>query len=240
MLGVARRTSAALRPFAFGPAAGQWKGLTFVRTFSAVPPRKTDATRQPTMGQPTTTASHNEAATAPVVPVVTKAQRQAIAVKEAAEKTLTEAKHAAIEAMTVEKVLKKATTDAAVAKIKADAEVQAARTAVSDAKKAMLKADKNAVGVIASTAEQEKRFLENAFDSFDTDKKGFLDPDHIRVVLQALKMPSEPGDVEELVECLDVSKDQVIQKWEWVEEMPVEMQTALHNSSHAAKWFPQD
>jgi hypothetical protein len=172
----------------------------------------------------------------PSIPVVTAEQRQARDAKKAAYQALTEAKQAASEAAAAAKVLKKVADDAATAKTQADAAVATAAKKVQEADDAILKSDLDSVEVTASAAEQEKRFLSNAFDYFDVDGTGNLTPEHIRLVLEALNMPAMLGDVEDLVEVLDDSKDNLIQKEEWVKYMSPEMKMSLRNSKQASKW----
>lgn len=235
---VVRRTAATLQPAGIcrlPPPSALRPSVPLARAFSA-PSRVTDASRQPGLAPNKPRGSLDVPSATPSYPIVTAEQREAREAKKAAYQALTEAKQAASGAAVAAKVLKKVADDAAAARTEADAAVAAAAKKVHDADNAVLKADLNSVEVTATAAEKEKRFLSNAFDYFDIDETGNLTPEHIRFVLETLKMPAMLGDVEDLVEVLDDSKDNLIQKEEWVKYMPPEMKMSLRNSKHASKW----
>lgn len=172
------------------------------------------------------------------VPEVTPEQKEAAAALKAAQKEATDAKTAAAEATTVANVLKTVADDAAEAKKKADARVSDAQKAAEEAMLKKRLADQHAIQWLQSSAEKEKQFLKNAFATFDTNQKGFLTRTQMETVLRTLKQPAESGDVDDLVQIMDVSKDDLVQQSEWVKYMPDDMKQVLLAHPLAAEWAP--
>lgn len=170
------------------------------------------------------------------VPEVTVEQQEAAAAKQKADDALAAASKAASDAAAVCAALKKVADDYMAVKKKADQEVLAAKAEADKAAVAKRDADVRAIDVLKQNQEKEKRFLKNAFETFDTNKAGFLTPDQITIVLRSCKLPSDIGDVDDLVQVLDISKDEVIQQWEWVGHMPVDLRQALRNHPQANEW----
>lgn len=216
----------------------QWKGLPLARPFSTTNvARVTDASRQRTVGaKPPPRKRSDQGADDLYVPVMTREQKEAADAKKKAEEAFVEATKAASEADTVARILKKVADDATEAKQKADEAVQAAKKVADDAWVAKRKADERAVEVMQTAAKKEKAFLQNAFQHWDTQKVGKLTQDQIRLVLEELKLPAEIGDVDELMQVLDIAKDHVIHLSEWKKHMPQEYVQALRNHPLAAQW----
>merc|ERR1719265_2625854 len=123
----------------------------------------------------------------------------------------------------------KVANDAADARLKADQEYAAKQKIADEAAAAKRKADEDAVAGMKNAVDQQKQFLSNAFKAFDKENAGFLTPDQIQTVLESLGLPAASGDVDDLVQVLDVAKDEVVHRSEWMNHMPQEMAVALMN-----------
>lgn len=219
-----------------------------------VPPRVMDASRQQSViKEPPRRRSFDEPTL--VVPETTPGQKLANEAKQKADDGLVAAKALAREAETVAmvlrkvaedysskkkeadaQVLKKVAEEYAAEKKEADARVQAAIKLVDEAALAKKAADEKAVDLMKDAANQEKLFLRKAFMNFDTNKVGYLTHRQVGGVLEALKLPANDSDVDELVRILNVAGDNAVRDWEWESHMPEEMRQALRNHPLASQW----
>lgn len=199
--------------------------------------RITDPSRQPgTAKDPPRRRSQDNPMDFSNIPEVTPEQQQAAMMKKKADEEAIAAKAAASEAAIVAAALRKVADEYELLKKKADERASTAHKAVEEAALAKRKADEKALEFMKTTAAQEKSFLQKAFKNFDTKSVGYLTPDQMQTVLKALKLPAESGDVDDIVQVLDIRKDEVVHSSAWVNHMPDEMKQALRNHPQASEW----
>mmetsp|Transcript_36755 Transcript_36755/g.105933 ORF Transcript_36755/g.105933 Transcript_36755/m.105933 type:complete len:240 (-) Transcript_36755:140-859(-) len=192
------------------------------------PPRVTDASRQPNVSKMPTRRPSSGGADPLFVPEVTQAQKQAAAVLKSADEAAAAAKKAAAEAGALATALKRVADEYALAKKKADEAAVAAHLAADRAVAAKRKADEEAVEVLKKAADEEKAFLKRAFQHFDTGKSGTITSQQLQAILTTLKLPANSGDVDDLMQIMDLKG--------WLNLMPIEMKEALRTHPSAQEW----
>jgi len=211
-------------------------GAPLLRVFASAS-RITDVSRQPVMNQPVINRTRKSLDEPTLdVPLVTPEQEEAAAMKKRADERLVKAKTAASEAAGVAAALKKVAEDYAVQKKQADEDVARARKAVDEAVAVKQKADNDALRVMEDSAASEKQFLKNAFAHFDGNNSGKLVAKDIKAVLQELKLPAEAGDVDDLMQVLDIGKDDFVKQSTWINHMPDDILQPLRQHRLADQW----
>eukprot|EP00930_Biecheleria_cincta_P050971 TRINITY_DN36127_c0_g1_i1.p1 TRINITY_DN36127_c0_g1~~TRINITY_DN36127_c0_g1_i1.p1 ORF type:complete len:238 (+),score=56.49 TRINITY_DN36127_c0_g1_i1:17-730(+) len=206
-----------------------------LRTFASAT-RITDVSRQPGVRNSEVTSRRSLDEPTLAVPSVTQEQEEAAAMVKEAEAQLVKAKTAANDAAGVAAAIKKVAENYALQKKHADEKVSWAKRTLDEAIAAKQKADNDALQVLEDSAESEKQFLKNAFDYFDRNKSGKLMAKDIRAVLQELKLPAEAGDVDDLIQVLDIRKDDHVKRSAWTNHMPDDIKQALRQHQLADEW----
>lgn len=202
--------------------------VAMARQFSNA--RVTDASRQPSVGgQPAVLPLQSKRVTAvPLVPEVTAEQKEASAAVKLAQQEAAASSTNAERVATEAAVLKKLYEEFAAKKIDADQDAKASQQAVIAAKAAKKSADEKALVMIENKRKEDKRFLENSFQHFDTDKKGLMSVSQLQAILEDCKLPANGEDVD----LLDGIRDKV----GWAAHMPTELRAALANHPQAGEW----
>lgn len=192
--------------------------------------RVTDTSRQPSVGgQPAVLPRKKGEITAgPLVPEVTAEQKEASAAVKAVQRAATAASAHAEKVATEAAVLQRLYEEFAAKKLDADHDAKATQQAVVAARAAKKIADDKAVVMIENKREQDKKFLENAFQHFDTDKKGLITSSQLQAILAHCKLPANGEDVD----LLDGIRD----KLGWVAHMPADLKAALAKHPQAGGW----
>jgi len=197
------------------------------RQFSTAPGH---GSKQPSVGrQPAVLPlSEVKVKAAPLVPEITAEQKEASAAVRTAQQAAAAASNHAERVSTEAAVLKKLYEEYALKKIDADQDAKASQQAVVAAVAAKKSADESAVVMIENTRKQDKKFLENAFIHFDTDKKGLMSVSQLSALLADCKLPSNGEDTD----LLDGIRD----KHGWAAHMPADLKAALANHPQAGEW----
>lgn len=192
--------------------------------------RVTDPSRQPSVsGQPAVLPRKMPEATAgPLVPEVTSEQKEASAAVKTAKREAAAASTYAEKVATETAVLKRLYEEFAAKQVDAQQDAKARQQAVLAAKAAKKSADEKAIKMIESKRKQDKRFLENAFYHFDTDKKGLITPSQLQAILADCKLPSNGEDVD----LLDGIRD----RQGWLLHMPADLKASLEKHPQAGGW----
>jgi len=192
--------------------------------------RVTDTSRQPSVsGQPAVLPrKRTEATAAPLVPEVTSEQKEASAAVKMAQREAAAASAYAEKIATEAAVLKRLYEEFAAKKLEAEQDAKSSQQALLEAKAAKKSADQNAIQMMESKRKQDKRFLENAFYHFDTDKNGLISTSQLQAILADCKLPSNGEDLD----LLDGIRD----KNGWLLHMPSDLKTALSKHPEANAW----
>lgn len=192
--------------------------------------RVTDPSRQPSVSgqQAVLPRKRPEVTAGPLVPEVTAEQKEASAAVKTAQRESAAASAYAEKVATEAAVLKRLYEEFAAKKLEAEQDAKVSQQALFDAKASKKSADQNAIEMMESKRKQDKRFLENAFYHFDTDKKGLISPSQLQAILADCKLPSNGEDVD----LLDGIRD----KNGWLLHMPSDLKTALSKHPQASGW----
>mmetsp|Transcript_95185 Transcript_95185/g.188578 ORF Transcript_95185/g.188578 Transcript_95185/m.188578 type:complete len:243 (+) Transcript_95185:62-790(+) len=182
---------------------------------------------------------------------VTPAQTEASKAKKSAQGALVAAKQALADVAVKAKVLKQVAAEAADAEAKvlkrvaaeaADAEqaalenLTAKQADLDQATLAKKKADDDALTYLENAKAQNKQFLANAFDHFDTEKTGVIKQEHIPGILREIGYPAGHEEVEELMGAVDHALDGTMTRKAWIKSLPLDIKNALQNHPDAQKW----
>mmetsp|Transcript_156546 Transcript_156546/g.276482 ORF Transcript_156546/g.276482 Transcript_156546/m.276482 type:complete len:252 (-) Transcript_156546:45-800(-) len=192
------------------------------------PLRVTDASRQASVvKEPPRRPSSKPADPVTVIQVTPEQKAAAESLKKANEAAAAASK-AASDAAALAAALKKVADEYAQLKKKAESEAVAAKQVADAAALAKRKADEEALVVLKKAADEEKVFLKKAFQSIDSDGDGILTQSEMQNILSTLKLPSNPTDVDDLIQIMDLNG--------WVTLMPQEMKDGLKSHPSAKEW----